>query len=447
MPLNPFRPGKPVPPRELIGRADPIRFLISNIHNMATAFVSGLPHIGKSSLLNYITDEKIRTQHLGSYDSRLHWQDFDCHLLPTDFSANDFWDRLFAQVETDSRFDRLKPNIERVRASHFRPFELSTFFKQCAYTPLGVVLVVDEFETLVSHPSFKDMPFFRTLRSLISNTDGLMMVTASRLRVAKLHERIREQMDGSPVFNTQMEICLPPFKDSEIDQLIDQSLAGSNVTFDAAARSLVVRLAGRHPYLVQVAASVVFEALLVPGTFEQRVDISTSLFRDRSDDFFADLWQYLEPEAQLALVILALAEANGHVHGRDYDTGDLAHLDWYTPELDKLAGLGLIDGESDPRWHADTGNFVLWHGQRWRFSAAGMIDWVLRIPVAEARKKDSFDQWLQRNQFEGLVTHAEKDKFKGLLKAVPEKVWRESGTFLGALAKGWMGNLVKGIGT
>jgi len=78
----------------------------------------------------------------------------------------------------------------------------------------------------------------------------------------------------------------------------------------------------------------------------------------------ADLWRYLEPEAQLALVILALAEVHGHVHSRDYRTPDLAHLDWYTPELDNLARIGLVDGEGDPRWRADRGNFMLWPAPR-----------------------------------------------------------------------------------
>jgi AAA-like domain len=443
IPLNPFRAGKPVPPTRLIGRNIPIKTIVSGIHQMATALITGLPHIGKSSLLAYIADEKIRAEKLGQFDSQLHWQDFDCHLLPSDFRPRDFWERLFTQLETDGRFEKMKPRIERVRASQFSSFELSTFFKHCAYLPLGVVLVVDEFETLLSHPGFEDVQFFRTLRSVASNTDGLMMIAASRLRMAKLHERIRKQMDGSPVFNTQMEVCLPPLEDAEVDQLMDQALSATNVTFDPTARNLVVRLAGRHPYLVQVAASALFDGLLEQGTPDHQMNIATKLFQDRSDGFFSDLWRYLEPEAQLALVILALAETNGHALGHDYNTGDLAHLDWYKPELDRLAGMGLVDGETDSRWHADAGNFVLWHGGRWRFSAAGMIDWLLNNPVAEARKKDSFDEWLQRNQFEGLVTHAEKDQLKSLLKAVPETVWRETGTFLGGFAKGWLGTLTK----
>jgi hypothetical protein len=446
IPLNPFRYGKPVPPAKMVGRSEPIRTLISNIHQMATTLVTGLPHIGKSSLLAYISDARIRDEKLGEFDRQLHWQDFDCHLLPSEFDRKAFWERLFAQLEADPRAEQLKPQIQRVRATQFDSFELHTFFRRCAYLPLGVVLVVDEFETLVSHPGFKDIWFFRTLRSLVSNTDGLMMIAASRLRMAKLHERIREQLDGSPVFNTQGEVCLKPLEDKEVNELLDQSLAGCDVVFDDNMRDLVVRLGGRHPYLVQVSASAVFDAHLKAASAEEKGEVATRLFRDRSDGFFSDLWRYLAPEAQLALVILALAEVKGHVQGRDYDTGDLAHLDWYSPELNKLADLGLVDGEQDSRWHGDAGDFVLWHGQRWRFSAAGMIDWLLNNPIATARKKDTFDQWLQRNQFEGLVTHEEKEQFKSLLKVVPEAVWRDTGTFLGGFAKGWLGSLARRAG-
>jgi len=442
--LNPFRYGKPVPPAKLVGRVEPIRTLVSNIHQMATTLVTGLPHIGKSSLLAYISDARIRGERLGEFDRQLHWQDFDCHLLPLEFDRRDFWERLFAQLEADPRADQLKPKIQRVRATQFDSFELHAFFKQCAYQPLGVVLVVDEFETLVGHPGFKDIQFFRTLRSLVFNTDGLMMIAASRLRMGALHDQIREELDGSPVFNTQGEVSLTPLEDKEIDRLLDQSLAGSSVPFDEGMRNMVVRLGGRHPYLVQVSASAVFDAAMDAASSDGQHETATRLFRDRSDGFFFDLWRYLAPEAQLALVILGLAEVQGHAQGRNYDTSDLAHLDWYTPELNKLSVMGLVDGEQDPRWHADAGNFVLWHGHKWRFSAAGMIDWLLNNPIAAARKKDTFEEWLQRNRYEGLVTHEEKERFQSLLKAVPETVWRETGTFLGGFAKGWLGNLVKG---
>jgi hypothetical protein len=447
IPLNPFRYGKPVPPPKLVGRSEPIRTLVSNIHQMATTLVTGLPHIGKSSLLAYIADARIRGERLGEFDRQLHWQDFDCHLLPLEFDRQAFWQRLFGQLEADPRAAQLMTQIQRVRAANFDSFEMLTFFKQCSYIPLGVILVVDEFETLVGHPGFKDMQFFRTLRSLVSNTDGLMMIAASRVRMATLHDQIREKLDGSPVFNTQGEVCLTPLKDDDVNQLLDQSLASSNVSFDDGLKNLVVRLGGRHPYLVQVSASAVFDAVVEAPSFEEQPRITTRLFRDRSDGFFSDLWRYLAPEAQLALVILALAEVQGHVHGSDYDTGDMAHLDWYTPELDKLSAMGLVDGDQDPRWHADVGNFVLWHGQKWRFSAAGMIDWLLNNPIAAARKKDTFEEWLQRNRYEGLVTHDEKERFKSLLKAVPESVWRETGTFLGGFAKGWLGSVIKGTAT
>ena len=264
--------------------------------------------------------------------------------------------------------------------------------------------------------------------------------------VAELHSPSRDKMDGSPVFNQQSEVHLPPLTRQEVDLLLDQSLLGTNVNFDVTKRNLLVRLAGRHPYLVQVAASALFDACQDATEPVEETEIATSLFRDRSNGFFADVWRYLDPGAQIALVILALAEVNGQIHGQEYAMGDLANLDWYTPELKKLGEVGLIDREGDARWHADIGNFVMWHGEKWRSSSAGMIDWILNNPIAEARTHDTFDQWLQRNHFEGLVTAEEKEKFHSLLKSVPEAVWRQAGTFLGGFAKGWLGHLAKTAG-
>jgi alcohol dehydrogenase class IV len=62
--LNPFICGKPVPPHRFVGRTDAVRRIFSRINNSESTAVVGEPHIGKSSLLGYVADDKIRSNWL-----------------------------------------------------------------------------------------------------------------------------------------------------------------------------------------------------------------------------------------------------------------------------------------------------------------------------------------------------------------------------------------------
>ena len=63
--LNPFIYGKPVPSEKYIDRRRELRTLFSRLRNGECTAVVGEPHIGKSSLLRYIQDQKVQQEWLG----------------------------------------------------------------------------------------------------------------------------------------------------------------------------------------------------------------------------------------------------------------------------------------------------------------------------------------------------------------------------------------------
>src|SRR5512135_1795414 len=89
--LNPFLYGRPVPPTRFVGRADAARTIFSRLNNGESTAVVGEPHIGKSSLLAYVTDEGVRKEWLGDATGRHVFNQMDCHLMPGDFTPEDFW--------------------------------------------------------------------------------------------------------------------------------------------------------------------------------------------------------------------------------------------------------------------------------------------------------------------------------------------------------------------
>lgn len=299
------------------------------------------------------------------------------------------------------------------------------------------MLLIDEFDTLLIHPNFPT-EFFATLRSLASSTDGLVVITASRLSITEMNRRIHPRPEGSPSLNFLIECPLSPLEQEEIEHLLNRTLEGTEVAFAPADRLFLRRIAGRHPYLVQLAASALFDAVTQKVTKAKPYLPTIELVQQRSSAFFDDLWRSLSAEAQVALGILAFAETRGRVHGRDFDyTDDLRSLTWYEPELRRLADRGLVervDSDDTSEW----GFLPRWRGVRWRIAAESLHWWLIDNPISWSRKTPQFDDWLQKQEYEGLLSREDKEKFKGWVNMIPSDVVSGAGESFWKLLKGWL---------
>jgi hypothetical protein len=334
--------------------------------------------------------------------------------LPSDFTPANFWRQALEPLPAAVNEATVVRQWEVVGSADFSSFSLQRLFRLLAAAGWRVALVIDEFDLLVHHPTLRRAELFGALRSLVVSTDGLALVTASRLPLAVLNRTTQEiNQGGSPFFNMSTEVRLLPLTPAERHQLIEAALAEAGiVNFGPADHLFVTELAGGHPFLVQVAAASLFDATTSTATPAERYDLAADVFHERTAAHFDDLWHHLDPMAQTALVILALAELNGHLDGRRFDLNDLGQLDWYGPELDRLERAGLVELTAQPAGTATaTGG--------WRVAARGFIGWVADNAIAGTRRSIAFEDWLDAKEHEGLLTSEQMATTRSWASRIP----------------------------
>jgi hypothetical protein len=131
---------------------------------------------------------------------------------------------------------------------------------------------------------------------------------------------------GSPFFNNFVEVRLIPLSPAECRALVDTALATTETRFSDADYDLIYALSGRHPYLVQVAASALFD--VEADDKSESHQAASTLFHDRAAPHFDDVWRHLLPADQAIVLLLALRELKGRLGNEEFDTGELGDLHW-----------------------------------------------------------------------------------------------------------------------
>lgn len=436
--LNPFICGKPVPPNRFVGRTDAVRRIFSRINNSEGTAIVGEPHIGKSSLLGYVSDESIRKNWLRHMAGNCLFVPIDCHFLPSEYLPPDFWRDVLSEAEIYVTEQSIKRQFENIKQNNYSSVMLKSFFRFLARKGLQIVLFFDEFDVLFHHHQLNNPEFFGSLRSL-STTNALSVVTASRMRVSEMN-LISQKMNpyGSPFFNLNIEVSLLPLELSEITQLFEQALGETGIVFDQNDLEFINHMAGRHPYSVQMAASALFEAITEGKTGEDRYSAAGQILHNEIGAHFYDLWRYLDKRAQTVVVILGLAELKGRNDGRVFDVDEIENLKWYEPELNRLTDLGLVERDEGQEWSVKFWNYVLWSGRRWQITAWSFVLWLSENVITGTRQVVDFDQWLNDQEHDGLLTRGQKKKLEEITEVVAKGAVSSPGKLLLGYLKGWL---------
>ncbi len=408
---NPFLFGNPILANRLVNRTREIRRLAGRIQTGQSSALIGDPRSGKTSLLLYLMDEEKRSELYYEAAPNIFFCYLDAQTLSGSNAAR-FWQVALQPVQRaalDRRGDLLKA-YQTCEKEGFTTFVLERLLMQMQANGLRLALLLDEFDFILHIPELNKAEFYGGLRSLASRYNrALSVLIAARQSVDALNRQTQEfSRNGSPFFNFLEEIVLGQFSAKAAGDLL-----ALDKRFTPAERQALYRLCGGHPYLLQVAASALWNVYKEDeGDPARRLASVQKFLLAQAAPTLADTWRAWTPAARRAFTILALDNAPTLLGERSFDLNALLRtLHENTPEIYFLEQRGYIS--PDARFASE-----------WKISAEMMIHWLAFELTVALRSNDDLGGWSSAQGWDGLFTKAEKAQ---LVKAAGG---------LGALLKG-----------
>lgn len=411
LPPIPYIYGRPVRPKEFLGRTAELRAVFNRLRHGESTAVVGDPHIGKTSFLLKVSDPETQRQYLDAACDGMLFTSLDLHPIGSDYDVKMFWEEALYVIKEAPGDPAVARLLEKATASGYARPDLDRLFTHLGNNNRSLVLLLDEFERLLKHRNFQDASFFALLRSLATRTGGLSLVTASRISVAAMNLIGRGLLDtGSPFFNNVIEIRLRALGDNDIDVLLGR--AGEALS--PSDQRFVCRLAGRNPFLLQAMCGT-----LLDFEGENRQALAAETFYERIAFHFDDLWQTMDDATRTTAVILSMVEFGGRALGSDFSYGEIEKVDAFGPELRKLAERGLVE-QVGQGWQFDTDHLLLWRGERWSVSAQVFTWWVRDVAMLGIRQLPSYDEWLENKRYSFLLTQEQWEGLSRVAQKVPD---------------------------
>lgn len=427
---NPFLYGNVTPANEFINRDSPLRRVVSRLltGGQSSALV-GEPRMGKTSALNYLSDPSLRQTLYGDRGNRMTFSIIDSHVLSSEFSRENFWEYALKPIHgaivgsNSSSAERILHEYRVCQENKFNNFALESFFEVLKQENLRFILMIDEFDSLVNHKELNSVEFFGGLRSLSSRSGGAMaLVIASRQSIHTLNTQTQHlNPTSSPFFNIFKEICLGGFPEKDIVVLLRRA----KDIFSPSDNNAIRTLAGRHPYLLQVAGSALWEA------YEDRLDnkharwtyMGNTVYREQRGHFL-DTWRLWSSATRKAFTTIALCNVEIIVPQRTFLLEPFVKgLRDLGPEIKDLEEIGLV-----------IKNTSLQGG--WAIESQVMIWWLADELVKVVREDKPFEQWLQAQELDNLLTRKEKESLAHFAISVANWLQQGATKFIETFAEG-----------
>jgi len=309
---NPFQYGNPALPEHLIGRTNQIHRIVKRIDNrgQSTAII-GPSRSGKTSILQYISDSELQTT-LYSHPERLIFSYLHTSELSNECDPAGFWERILKPLQKRLMADDTPVSLSKAyqtcQDKAFKNDELEELIVQLKQANWRLVLLLDGFIGLSYHPVLGDKTgFLWGLRSLISRSGGtLILIITGNIPLSQFNKKI-QHFSGTHLlsyFNFMDEVILDALEETEIDKL----LCLGDFYFKESDYRFIKNLAGGHPYLLQVAASILW------NSYEQSNEEESSKQQHVEQELYLKvketlnrIWQSWTPSMQDAFTAIALS--------------------------------------------------------------------------------------------------------------------------------------------
>jgi transcriptional regulator with XRE-family HTH domain len=377
---NPFTYGNPISdPRRFFGRAREVEQIFGRLRNeeFESSSVVGDRRIGKTSLLNYLAEPRVRAAN-GFGPDRYTFIYVDLQMVDKMMGPEQLWRRLLVFMRQQCADDGITEALADLgRRERLDTFDLDELFQAVDDRGQHVVFLLDEFEHVTQNVNFGP-DFYYGLRSLMIH-HKVALVTSSRLELIELCHN--ETVKSSPFFNIFANINLRIFSDADCRLMISQSLSGTTVQFSERDMEQVYGLAGLHPYFLQAACCMLYESHQAGLGEAARKTFLAENFRVEAIPHFVDYWDNSRDYEKITLTAAALLERTADPL-RDLSLKDLnGAFSRAEPSVERLKRRGLLMSRDG----------------RYRLFSSVLGPWVLSQFTAELSEEQSYHEWLAEN--------------------------------------------------
>jgi hypothetical protein len=416
---SPFVHGGPVTPNDFLNRRRELRRLLGRLEKGQATAVVGQPHTGKTSLLRYVLDKVKRDAIAGDKLDRVWFRDIDSHMLSKTFTQEAFWAYVLEPIAVYFTSGELRTLYNLARDNQFGAFTLMRLFTALDNADLRIVVMLDEFDALLSHPVLNSAEFYGSLRSLSSRFTSLGLVIATRRSLNQLNVDTQEiNPHSSPYFNVFTELRLGPLPKRDVATL----LAQASGRFSSQDREFITLASGRHPYLLQLAGDILWEIDLegVQGT--ERYQQAGEELQLQSERHFTDTWRSWSNAERKVIMAIALAQMSLLAEDHMFEWSNLVEdITDYSPEIRGLEKAGTI---------VQTG------AENWQITQRALLWWLADEIKREVRDEESLEAWLEAQEFSGILTMKEKRSLGKVIKQLGGLLSSGASTLIMAFAKG-----------
>ncbi|PIE33756.1 hypothetical protein CSA56_10550 [candidate division KSB3 bacterium] len=452
MEVTPFVYGRALRPTEFFDRQEGLRRLLGRLITGQSTAIVGQPHIGKTSFLNYLLNDNVRRQVVGDKLDQNIFSYIDSQMLGHDFNQVAFWKQVLRPMlrqlasskkspqdsegqQSPSLSEPAKEQVSIYQAyktaesNQFGTFTLEQLFQVIGREGWQFVLVIDEFDALLTHPVLNKTEFYGGLRSLASRCMGFTLIIASRHSLELLNQETQKiNPHGSPYFNVFTEFRLGPLPEIYANAVIDQA----QKRFDSTDRAFITKTSGLHPFLLQTASGILWE-MHEQGYegIDRYARAGDEMYR-QTRAHFLDTWSSWGQAERKVITSIALAQINGLVGNHTFAWQKFTRdINDYSTELRRLKEAGTVIQTGDGDWKL-TQEAFLWV-------------WADRIKTI-VREKGDFETWLCAQEMDGILTKEERQKMSASAKKISGAIGKGAVTLIESFAKSLASGVAQALG-
>jgi hypothetical protein len=427
MKKNPFTIGSCVSPDQLINRSVEIKDAISLLRSGQSLAFTGYPRSGKTSLLLYLQDRTLREQLFEDDAYRTHFFFLDFQPISSNFTRSDFWHLVMtAYVKKIKKADpksSLLSIYTSCKKNNYETIYLDSFFKDSISEGWHLILLLDEFDTVLQHASLNNNEFLGGLRSLASRYgSALSLVISSQSTLSTLNEETsKTSPKGSPYFNFIKEIPILPFSRKHANDILNLS----SRKFRQEEKNYLLEIAGFHPYLLQAGGSALWNAYENNYPPQERLVIVGNAIVRIASSQLNRIWDHWSPKTRKIFTCIALDEMPSLLGSSQFDIEEMRKIVAnQSGELRYLIERGFIMPDPLlPSGYCVTAKVMLW--------------WLAEQLLFSIDNQDEVGAFLFKNQLDGLFTRNEQAQFASAIDRLKEVVFGGVEIFVKTAAEGF----------